>query len=96
MSGLKPVEMSEFHRRLRARGMSINALADAVARDHSTVSRVLNGARRRGPIWRRLEQLLMPAELALLDVAQASTWNKKRAVKRPRWTPAKAAELRVA
>lgn len=74
--------------------MSVNALAEAVGRDHSTVSRVLNGARRRGPIWRRLEQLLLPAELALLDVARGSTWVEKRVAKRPRWTPEKAAVLR--
>src|SRR6185437_8383075 len=93
MSGLRPVELDQFYRRLHDRGLSTTALALQVGRNACTVSRVLNGSRRKGPLWRRLSALLTIEEKQLLHVAESSTWNKKRVESRPRWTPEKATSL---
>ncbi len=85
MSGLKPFEIDLFYRRLHARGEDTSTLAAKVGVTRSALSRVLNGARRRGPIWRRVAPLLTPEEIALLDVAHRHPWNKKRVLARPRW-----------
>lgn len=93
MSGLRPIEMDLFFRRLHDRGLDAGKLAAALNLSRPTVTRVLNGSRRRGHVWRKLLPLLTPEEVALLDVAHCSTWNKKRVDNRPRWTPEKAAAL---
>jgi hypothetical protein len=85
MAGLRPIELAYFYRRIHARGVDCASLAEAVGRDRATVTRVLNGSRRRGPIWKKLKDLLTPEESALLDVAQSSPWNARRIAKRPRW-----------
>ena len=96
MAGFKPPQLSEFYRSLHARGLSTSDLAAAIGRKHCTVSRVLNGARRRGPVWAKLQLLLTANELSLLDVAQSSTWNTHRLAKRPRWTEDKRSTLTAA
>jgi transcriptional regulator with XRE-family HTH domain len=93
MAGLRPIEMEQFYRRLRERGLTVDDLAAAVGRDRTTVTRVLNGSRRRGPLWKKLERILMPSEVELLDVALRSSWNNRRVERRPVWTPEKAARL---
>lgn len=93
MKGFNPPELTEFHRRLRARGWDTATLAAAVGRSRTTVSRVLCGSRRRGPLWRKLVTMLTRQEIRLLDVAHSSTWNKNRIAKRPRWTPEKSEEF---
>ena len=93
MAGLRPIEMERFYRKLGERGLTVNDIAAAVGRNRSTVTRVLNGSRRRGPIWKKIERILMPSEIALLDVALCSPWNNRRAARRPVWTPEKQAEL---
>lgn len=85
MSGLRPDSMRVFFRLLHARDLDVSKLATTLGRSRATVTRVLNGSRRRGPLWRKLAALLTPEELALLDVAQGDPWNKKRIQKRPRW-----------
>lgn len=96
MSGFKPPELYDFYNALHARGLDTSDLAAAVGRSRATVTKVLNGSRRRGPVWRKLQTILLPSEIALLDVAQSSTWNTKRIANRPQWTPAKRAALQVA
>jgi hypothetical protein len=96
MAGIKPPELYEFYLKLHARGESTQSLGIKVGRSHSIVSRVLNGGRRRGPVWSKLAALLTEEEKQLLDVAQSSTWNTKRIANRPQWTPAKQAALQVA
>lgn len=86
MSGLKPPQMSDFYRSLRGRGVTTEILADLIGVSRPTLCRVLNGGRRRGPVWAKVEPLLTPQELGLLDVAHCHPWNKKRAEKRPRWS----------
>lgn len=93
MSGLKPPELNQFYAKLAARGLDTTDIAAAVGRSRTAVCKVLNGSTRRGPLWKRIERLLMPSEIALLDVAHRSPWNTQRIAKRPRWTPAKAAVL---
>lgn len=90
MSGLRPVEMDQFYRRLHGRGLDTAGLADLVNASRPAVTRVLNGARRRGPLWLKVAAHLQPAEIALLDVAHCHPWNNKRVEKRPKWTPEKA------
>jgi len=85
MSGLRPFEITRFYARLRARGTNSTKLAAQVGVGRPALCRVLNGSRRRGPIWRRVMQLLTPDEIALLDVAQSHAWNRQRIAKRPRW-----------
>lgn len=89
MSGLRPVEMDQFYHRLHDRGLSTTELARMVGRNACTVSRVLSGSRRKGPLWRRLSALLTEEERQLLHVAECSAWNKKRVENRPKWTPEK-------
>lgn len=88
MSGFRPIELDHFFRRLHGRGLDTAALARAVGRSRATVTRVLNGSRRRGPVWEKLAALLKPEEIQLLDVAQASTWNTRRVQRRPSWSTA--------
>lgn len=90
MSGFKPPELSEFYRSLHGRGVDTAALASAIGVSRPALTRVLNGARRRGPIFKRVATLLTQRELRLLHVAHLSTWNTRRVAKRPRWTPEKA------
>jgi DNA-binding MarR family transcriptional regulator len=93
MSGLRPIELDYFFARLHARGMDVTKLAETVCLSRPTVTRVLNGSRRRGPVWKKLVPLLTPKEIELLDVAHCSPWNKKRLENRPKWTPEKAAQF---
>lgn len=88
MAGFRPIELGHFYARLHARGLDTAALAAAVGRNRSTVTRVLNGSRRRGPVWAKLQTILTSEELRLLDVAQSSTWNTARVARRPRWASA--------
>lgn len=85
MSGLMPYEMLQFYRRLRARGVTTSTLAVQVGVSRPRLCQVLNGARRRGPIWARVQPLLEPEEIRLLDVVQRHPWNKQRIKKRPKW-----------
>jgi transcriptional regulator with XRE-family HTH domain len=73
MSGIKPLELNQFYRKLHARGMTTTKLAELVGRARPTLSRVLNGYRRRGPVWLRIRQHLTPDEIALLDSAMRSS-----------------------
>lgn len=90
MSGLKPFEMNQFYDSLASRGLNTSRLAEQINVSRPALCRVLNGSRRRGPIWNRVAPLLTEHERALLDVAHRHPWNKKRLLARPRW--AKVAE----
>lgn len=96
MSGIKPPELNQFYAKIHARGIDVDKLCEICGRSRATVIRMLNGSRRRGPAWPRIEAALMPEELRLLDVALRSPWNTARVAKRPRWNPAKIAGVRSA
>jgi hypothetical protein len=97
MAGIKPLPLTEFYRSLHARGESTDTLAIKLGVSGGAVRRLFAGLRRRGPLWRRLEQLLNDKERQLLrDVEQCSAWNAKRTAKRPVWTPEKAKALSAA
>lgn len=66
MSGLKPRNLTLLHRKLRARGTSVTALADLIFAGRSHVTQVLNGTRNGAHTWPKLEQVLKPDKLALL------------------------------
>jgi hypothetical protein len=85
MSGLKPPEMSAFYRKIQARGLTTEILANQLSVTRPALCRVLNGSRRRGFIWKKVTELLTPEELALLDVAHRHPWNRKRTLARPKW-----------
>jgi transcriptional regulator with XRE-family HTH domain len=93
VSGIKPIEQTQFYRRLRERGMTIEKLMEHTGRSRVTVTRVLNGSRRRGPVWAKIKPLLAPDEIALLDVAHCSPWNIRKVEKRPVWSPPLAKKL---
>ena len=93
MSGLRPIQMEQFYRRLHNRGLDTTELAKRVNASRPAVTRVLNGARRRGPLWVKLLTHLLPEEVALLDVAQSHPWNNRRVNNRPKWTAEKAEAL---
>lgn len=82
-------EMAQFYRRLRARDLPVEKLAEIIGCSRPALTRVLTGARRRGPIWERAIRFLGADEIALLDVAQRSLWNTRRIEKRPHWDAAK-------
>lgn len=85
MSGLKPFEMNQFYDSLASRGLDTTKLAEQINVSRTALCRVLNGSRRRGPIWNRVAPLLTDRERELLDVAHRHPWNKKRLLARPRW-----------
>lgn len=86
MSGLKPPELTRFYHCLASRHLTTEFLAAEVGVSRTALCRVLNGSRRRGPIWRRVEAFLTTEEKALLDVAHCHPWNKKRLQARPKWS----------
>lgn len=102
MAGFKPPQLTAFYWKFHARTapdgrrFDTAVLAELVGASRPAVTRVLNGARRRGPLWPKIARFLTAEEVALLDVAHSSTWNTRRVEKRPRWTPEKAAALTVA
>ncbi len=89
MSGFKPPELSQFYRSLHVRGLDTATLAQRIGVTRPALTRVLNGSRRQGPIFKRVAPYLLPEELRLLHVAHSSTWNTRRVAKRPRWAPEK-------
>lgn len=82
MSGLKPLELTLFYRKLRARGMTQQKLADAAMTGRAHLSQVLSGRRPGRRTMRRLLRVLTKDELKLLE--QRSTWIKKP-TDVPRW-----------
>jgi hypothetical protein len=94
---LKPTALSDFYRKLHARGESTATLAEKLGVSGGAVRRLTGGFRRRGPLWKRLTALLTDDERALLDyVERCTTWNAERASRRPRWTPEKQAAFGLA
>ncbi|MFA6959925.1 MAG: hypothetical protein WC205_04140 [Opitutaceae bacterium] len=93
MSGIKPNELNLFFASLHARGLDTAVLAEICGCSRPSLTRVLNGSRKRGPIWRRVSRHLLASEIALLDVAHCSPWNTHRVAKRPVWNSEKAAAL---
>lgn len=95
MSGIKPLELTEFYRALHARGESTDGLAKQLRASPAVVRKLIGMlSRRRGAVWRGLLELLTARERALLfDVEQCSAWNTQQAAKRPRWNDAKEAAI---
>lgn len=83
----KPPELYEFYRLLRERLMDTGKLAAVLNVSRPAVTRVLNGARRRGPLWPKVVALLKPLEIAALEAAHQTRWAKDRISKRPKWNP---------
>lgn len=68
MSGIKPINLTEFYRSLARRGLTITDLAESLNCGRSHLSQVFNGARTGKPTWRKIEaaELLTDHELRLL------------------------------
>lgn len=96
MAGLRPIELDHFYARLHARNLDTTVLAEIVGCSRPALTRVLNGARKRGPIWRRVARHLHAEEIALLDVAHRSPWNNRRTSRRPTWNTQTAAAVAAA
>ncbi len=86
MSGMKPLALTEFYRRLHARGVATNDLAFVLGVSGGTVRKLLGGIKaRRGPTWKGLQEILLDEEKVLLaTVEQCSTWTAQQHAKRPR------------
>lgn len=97
MSGLKPQALTEFYRSLSARGVTTDILALQIGVSGATVRKLIGLLkRRRGLVWRRLQNHLTDREKQLLaDVEQCSSWNISQSKKRPRWTHEKVETLRL-
>ncbi len=83
MSGLKPMELTEFYRSLHSRGKSTKILAAELGVSGGQVRKLIGmHAPRGGATWRYLLALLTERERALLEgMEQSSTWNTRRRAK---------------
>jgi hypothetical protein len=86
MAGLKPPELNAFYRRLQNRGLTTTQLATMIGVGRPALCRVLNGSRRPGSIWAKVSPLLTPEERELITVAHRHPWNRKRILRRPKWS----------
>lgn len=95
MSGIKPIELTEFYRSLRARGESTDGLAKKLNASPAVVRKLIGMLkRRRGFVWQGLLKLLTRRERKLLlHVEQCSAWNIRQQGKRPKWSTEKAAAI---
>jgi hypothetical protein len=69
VSGIKPIDLTRFYRKLHARTRRPRTVAQIAAKIFSSrahVTEVLNGNRPGGQTWRKLAQVLTAEELALL------------------------------
>lgn len=66
MSGIKPLPLTHFYRRIHNRGLTADLLADKIVSGRTHVTEVLNGTKDSPRTWRRLARFLKPSELALL------------------------------
>lgn len=70
MSGIKDQAMTEFYRKLRARGHSVTSLSNMMMCGRSHLTLVINGQRSGKQTWRKLALVLTAEELALLERAK--------------------------
>jgi acetolactate synthase regulatory subunit len=70
MSGIKSGHLTEFYRKLRARGMTVSKLARKMMAGRTHLTLVINGDRPGSQTWRKLERVLKTEELALLQAAK--------------------------
>lgn len=93
MSGHKPTPLQDFYTSFHNRGRTAQLVADFLEVKRVSVTRILNGSRRRGHLWPRIAEQLTPKEIQLLDVAHSVTWNTKNLLKRPTWKEAVASAV---
>lgn len=74
MSGIQPLHLTHFYRRLRRRGHDAGTLADKIVSGRTHVTEVINGTKDSPRTRRRLARYLKPEELGLLG------WDKHGAV----------------
>lgn len=98
MSGIKPIDLTEFYRLLHGRGLSTEILAERIGVSGGTVRKLIGGFKpRRGAVWVAILRRLTPGEKALLfRVEQSPTWNSHVAARRETFTPEKAAQIAAA
>lgn len=95
MSGLRPIELTEFYRSLHARGESTESLAVAVHLSAPVLRKMIVLLKpRRGRPWTAfLDRLTERERELILTVEQRSTWRARQEAKRPHWTAEKVAGL---
>lgn len=71
MSGIKDQAMTEFYRKLRARGHTVTSLADLMMCGRTHLTLVINGRRSGKQTWRKLALVLTAEEMALLEKVKA-------------------------
>lgn len=70
MSGIKDQAMTEFYRKLRARGHTITSLSDLMMCGRAHLTLVINGRRSGKQTWRKLALVLTAEEMELLQRAR--------------------------
>lgn len=76
MAGLTPHAIYLFRRSLRARGLSMEQLAEDCGRGRSHLSQVIQGRRPGGYTWARIRSAVTPEEWKmLLQMEHCAAWN---------------------
>lgn len=73
MSGIKDPHLAAFHRKLRARGTTVTALAAAARIGRPHLEQMLNGQRTGRQSWKHVFPHLDEAEV--FHLKQCSAWN---------------------
>jgi hypothetical protein len=95
MSGIKPIELTQFYASLHARGLTTDTLAAHLGVSGAKLRKMIGLLqRRRGIAWKGLLGLLTEREKSLLlHVEQSSTWRNRQRAKQPRWSFEKASAI---
>lgn len=95
MSGIKPIELTQFYASLHARGLKTDTMAAGLGVSGAKLRKMIGLLqRRRGIAWRGFLALLTEREKALLlHVEQCSAWNIRQRAKQPRWSMEKASVI---
>lgn len=76
MAGLTPKPLYLFRRSLRARGLSMEQLAEVCGRGRSHLSQVIQGKRPGGYTWARIREAVTAEEWELLkQLEHCAAWN---------------------
>ena len=73
MSGIKDPNLAAFHRKLRARGMTVSRLAAESRVGRANLEQMMNGQRNGRNTWKHVMPHLEEAEV--FHLKQCSAWN---------------------
>lgn len=73
MSGIKDPHLAAFHRKIRARGLTVSALAAGARVGRANLEQMLNGQRNGRNTWKHVVAFLEESEV--FHLKQCSAWN---------------------